>query len=79
MILLKSKMLRNKKSWINLTDHKYPKIAIRDDQTASFDYLMSMDLYKLTEEEIEELKKKKELKQAEFDKLYNTTSADLVG
>ena len=71
------KNVKKQKIMDQLTDHKYPKIAIRDDQTASFDYLMSMDLYKLTEEEIEELKKKKEMKQAEFDKLYNTTSTDL--
>ena len=71
------KNVKKQKIMDQLTEHKYPKIAIRDDQTASFDYLMSMDLYKLTEEEIEELKKKKELKQAEFDKLYNTTSTDL--
>ena len=39
-----------------LAEHEYPKIKIRDDSSPSYDYLMSMDLYKLTEEEIEELK-----------------------
>ena len=60
-----------------LTEHKFPKISIKEDQEPSFDYLMSMDLYKLTEEEIEELKKKKEMKQLEFDELSGTSSTDL--
>ena len=60
-----------------LTDKSYPKFSTKDDGIASYDYLMSMDLYKLTHEEIEELKKKKELKQSEFDKLSDTTATDL--
>jgi hypothetical protein len=36
-----------------------------------------MDLYKLTEEEIEELKKKKEQKEAQLSKLQNTTVEDI--
>ena len=60
-----------------LTDKSYPKFSTKEDGIASYDYLMSMDLYKLTHEEIEELKKKKELKQSEFDKLSDTTATDL--
>ena len=60
-----------------LAEHNYPKIKIRDDSSASYDYLMSMDLYKLTEEEIEELKKRREIKQSEFETLNNTSATDL--
>jgi hypothetical protein len=60
-----------------LDEHKYPKIKIRDDSPASYDYLMSMDLYKLTEEEIIELKKRREIKQTEFETLNNSSATDL--
>jgi DNA topoisomerase-2 len=60
-----------------LTEKKYPKISPKVDGEPSYDYLMSMDLYKLTHEEIEELKKKREMKQLEYDKLYATTATDL--
>ena len=71
------KNVKKQKIMDQLTEHKFPKISIKEDQEPSFDYLMSMDLYKLTEEEIEELKKKKEMKQLEFDELSGTSSTDL--
>lgn len=71
--------IRNvKKSEIiqKLEEHEYPKIPTKDDNP-SYDYLLGMDLYKLTQEEIEELKNKKELKEAEYNALLNKTSDDL--
>jgi DNA topoisomerase-2 len=53
-----------------LEEKQYPKIVTKDD-TPSYDYLLTMDLYKLTEEESEELKKKKELKELEYNTLFN--------
>lgn len=53
-----------------LEEKEYPKIITKDD-TPSYDYLLSMDLYKLTEEESEELKKKKEMKELEYNTLFN--------
>jgi DNA topoisomerase-2 len=71
------KNVKKKLIMTQLDEHKYPKIKIRDDSPASYDYLMSMDLYKLTEEEIIELKKRREIKQTEFETLNNTSATDL--
>jgi len=59
-----------------LEENGYPKIVTKEN-TPSYDYLLGMDLYKLTSEEIEELKKKKELKQIEYDTLFGKTSTEL--
>ena len=59
-----------------LEEKQYMKIATKDDNP-SYDYLLSMDLYKLTEEEIDELKKKKEMKEAQLTTLQNTTVEDI--
>ena len=59
-----------------LEDKNYMKIATKDDNP-SYDYLLGMDLYKLTEEEIDELKKKKEMKEAQLAKLQATTVEDI--
>ena len=50
-----------------LKDSLYPEI------NRNYDYLLKMDLYKLTEEEIEILKNKKNLKQTEYDTLLAMT------
>ena len=60
----------------SLVEKNYPKIITKD-TTASYDYLLGMDLYKLTSEEIEELKKKQEFKQTEYNVLFNKSSNDL--
>ena len=59
-----------------LVEKNYPKFAIKEGP-ASYDYLLGMDLYKLTSDEIEELKKREELKQTEYTTLYNKSSNDL--
>jgi DNA topoisomerase-2 len=50
----------------------YPKLS-----NDNYDYLLTMDLYKLTYEEVEELKKKRDNKQSEYDILVNKKSTDL--
>jgi len=50
-----------------LKDSLYPRI------NKNYDYLLKMDLYKLTEEEIEILKNKKVVKQIEYDNLLALT------
>lgn len=55
----------------------YLKIGDKEGDTASFDYLLNMNLYKLTYEEIEELKNKQELKKIEYDTLYSKSVNEL--
>ena len=54
-----------------LKDSLYPKI------NKNFDYLLKMDLYKLTYEEIEILKNKKDLKQTEYNTLIALSDSEL--
>tara|TARA_B110000208_G_scaffold186457_1_gene243044 strand:+ start:245 stop:3718 length:3474 start_codon:yes stop_codon:yes gene_type:complete len=54
-----------------LKDSDYPKFK------KSYDYLLKMDLYKLTYEEIESLKHKCSMKQAEYDVLYGKEPTQL--
>jgi DNA topoisomerase-2 len=67
--------IRNKKKAdINnlLQERGYPKLL-----NDTYDYLLTMDLYKLTYEEVEELKKKRDTKQVEHDILMNKKPTDL--
>jgi DNA gyrase/topoisomerase IV subunit B len=67
--------IRNKKKAdINklLQERGYPKLL-----NDTYDYLLTMDLYKLTYEEVEELKKKRDAKQVEHDALMNKKPTDL--
>jgi len=71
--------IRNVKKQViidNLADKNYPKFVTKDNN-ASYDYLLGMDLYKLTSDEIEELKKKREIKQSEYDTLFEKSANDL--
>ncbi len=71
--------IRNKKKAIvieQLEANNYPKISSKDDNP-TYDYLLGMDLYKLTEEEVDELKKKKQAKEAEYNTLLAKKSVDL--
>jgi DNA topoisomerase-2 len=52
---------------VQLEKHKFPKIE------NSYNYLLSMPIYNLTREKIEELKKQEEEKQADFDVLVEKT------
>ncbi len=71
--------IRNKKKTIviqQLEANNYPKIITKDDNP-TYDYLLGMDLYKLTEEEVDELKKKKQNKETEYNTLLNKKAVDL--
>jgi DNA topoisomerase-2 len=68
--------IRNKKKSViydMLENEKYPKLG----NEPSYDYLLTMDLYKLSYEEVEELKKKRDSKQIEHDILMNKKPTDL--
>ena len=67
--------IRNKKKaeiTKSLENKGYPKLS-----NDNYDYLLTMDLYKLSYEEVEELKKKKDNKQSEYDILSNKKPCDL--
>ena len=71
--------IRNKKKQTiisNLESKAYPKFS-NEKNLNSYDYLLNMSIYKLTFEEIEELKKKKEIKEADYNLLFSKTEKDL--
>ena len=56
----------------------YKNISIYNDKIdISYDYLLSMPIYNLTNEKIEELKKQETEKQSEFDSLIEKTPEQL--
>ena len=69
--------IRGKKKSIILTmleEKEYPKLSNKlDDDNVNYDYLLKMDLYKLTEEEVEILTKQRDIKQLEVDTLEETS------
>ena len=54
-----------------LIDDGYPKF------NKNYDYLLKMDLYKLSYEEIESLKEKCDMKELEYDNLYGKNASEL--
>lgn len=80
-ILAEEIVLKNKKKQTildELAERGFPKIASSvDSKEGSYDYLMGMDFYKLTEEEIEDLKAKTEKKQVEYNALCAKQYTDL--
>ena len=73
--------IRNK-SKINvyeiLDSKSYPKLSLKlDDDNKNYDYLLNMNFYKLTSEEITKLKSEKEKKETEYETLLNTTEAQI--
>ena len=56
-----------------LEDSNYPKFSEKIGGDASYDYLIKMELLKLTYEEIEKLKAQRDKKQAEYDTLEGKT------
>lgn len=72
--------IRNKKKAVintMLEEIGFPKLQSANGNEKTYDYLLTMDLYKLTYEEVEELKKKREMKQLEYDNLLNKKPTDL--
>ncbi len=52
-----------------LEKHKFPKLGNNKDDKESYNYLLSMPIYNLTSEKIEELKKQEKDKEAEYDSI----------
>ena len=61
----------------SLVEKNYPQISLKDNVEANYDYLLGMDLYKLTTEEIDELKKKSEIKEIEYNTLLSKSANEL--
>ena len=57
----------------DLADNDFPKLGANK----SYDYLLGMAIYQLTYEKIEELKKQKDIKDAEYNKLYKMKPHDI--
>jgi DNA topoisomerase-2 len=80
-ILDEELVLKNKKKQTILNELEsmgFPKIAPSvDSKDFTYDYLMGMDFYKLTEEEIEDLKARQEKKQTEYNILCAKHYSDL--
>lgn len=61
-----------------LEKHKFPKLGrSKDDAKVSYDYLLSMPIYNLTYEKIEELKKQQEDKNSEYEDLDSKSAQDI--
>jgi DNA topoisomerase-2 len=77
LIVNKTLIINNKKKDLieeELEKLDFPKIGkSKDDLDTSYNYLLSMPLYNLTSEKIEELKKQENEKQSEYDELNNMT------
>ena len=61
---------------------EFPKLNVsrnKDEGKASYDYLLSMPIYNLTNEKIEELKKQEQDKQAEYDDINSKTPEVMWG
>jgi DNA topoisomerase-2 len=71
-ILNEELVLKNKKKQVildELAQRGFPKISSGSGHAESYDYLMGMDFYKLTEEEVEELQNKHDKKSNEYAEL----------
>ena len=69
---------------VDLITHEFPKLSNKmdddnneDNTNASYDYLLTMPIYQLTFEKIEELKSKMDKKQSEYDILNKLTPVDI--
>ena len=72
--------IRNKKkSEIEsmLVEKEYPKMGYKMDSEESYDYLLKMDLYKLTYEEVEKLKNERTEKETVYQTLLAKSELDL--
>ena len=71
---------KSKQTVINTLEEKqYPKLSVNiySNQNINYDYILKMDLYKLTKEEIEHLITQKDIKEASIALLENKTVKDI--
>jgi DNA topoisomerase-2 len=76
MVVEKKLEINNKKKQEiedKLAQHKFPKLGKSKDDKESYDYLLSMPIYNLTQEKIEDLKKNQADKEAEYNTLNGKT------
>ncbi len=81
MVVEKKLEINNKKKQEieeKLEKAKFPKLGkSKDDTKVSYDYLLTMPIYNLTQEKIEELKKQQEEKEAEYNELNEKSPQDI--
>lgn len=79
LLIVEKKLIVNNKKKNDIEDElmhlKFPKMGKNKDDIdgISYNYLLSMPIYNLTTEKIEELQKQKDEKESEYDILENTT------
>jgi len=76
MVVEKKLIINNRKKKdieVDLEKHKFPKLG--DPKT--YNYLLSLPIYNLTYEKIEELKKQEKEKNTEYDNLLSLSSSDI--
>ena len=76
MVVEKKLIINNRKKKdieVDLEKHKFPKLG----EPVSYNYLLSLPIYNLTYEKIEELKKQEKDKQSEYDTLLSLSSSDI--
>jgi DNA topoisomerase-2 len=61
----------------NLEKLKFPRLSVNIESNKSYDYLLSMPIYNLTYEKIQELKKQEKEKQTEYDDLSAKSPEDI--
>jgi DNA topoisomerase-2 len=73
--------INNKKRAVieeKLTEFGFPKLGKnKDDEKVSYDYLLSLPVYNLTKEKIDELKKNKDDKETEFNELNDLSPEEI--
>ncbi len=82
LMVVEKKLEVNNKKRIEIEEklekHKFPKLGrSKDDVKVSYDYLLSMPIYNLTHEKIEELKKQQEDKESEYEDLDSKSPQDI--
>jgi DNA topoisomerase-2 len=60
-----------------LIKHKFPKLSNSKDEKESYNYLLSMPIYNLTFEKIQELEKQQKNKETEYEDLDNKSIKDI--
>ncbi len=77
LMVVNDELIVNKKKKVDLekdlVDNNFPKLG----SNKSYDYLLGMPIYQLTFEKIEELKKQKDIKETEYNKLNKMKPHDI--